>query len=49
VLLTTDADLAGAVLHAKSSGLKVTLFVPSVIIYSIAGCRATNDLLDPPD
>jgi hypothetical protein len=26
VLLTTDADLAGAVLHAKSSGLKVTLF-----------------------
>jgi hypothetical protein len=23
VLLTTDADLAGAVLHAKSSGLKV--------------------------
>jgi len=27
VLLTTDAHLADAVLHAKSSGLKVTLFL----------------------
>ena len=26
VLLTTDSDLAGAVIHAKSSGLKVFLF-----------------------
>jgi hypothetical protein len=49
VLLTTDADLAGAVLHAKSSGLKVIFFVPSVIIYLIAGCRATNYLLVPLD
>jgi hypothetical protein len=30
VLLTTDSDLAGAVLHAKSSGLKV---------FCILGCR----------
>jgi hypothetical protein len=30
VLLTTDTDLAGAVLHAKSSGLKV---------FCILGCR----------
>ena len=27
MLLTTDADLAGAVLHAKSSGLKVAHFL----------------------
>jgi hypothetical protein len=26
VLLTTDSDLAGAVINAKSSGLKVLLF-----------------------
>lgn len=32
MLLTTDADLAGAVLHAKSSGLKVSVVLGLLVL-----------------
>lgn len=35
MLLTTDTDLTGAVLHAKSSGLKVCLFCNPQIDWSL--------------
>jgi hypothetical protein len=52
VLLTTDADLVGAVLHAKPSGLKVgspCSFLFFVLLHSVTAYWITSCLRDPPD